>query len=450
MLIRDGVPKLIPDHYEVLEVSRGASADEVRAAHRAQSKRHHPDLGGNPHFFRMVQQAYEVLSDQARRAEYDGGGAETRARQRPEDESQARRRARASESRQRTYQPTQPPFDGSTMSWWSSTGPVPALTIKPRFAAVPLNLLRAAALFPPAATVCLLLVGLVLNGGVLNFVFGSVIGAIVIGLASLPYAIVCDRDDDWAFNTIGWVAACVVHPALAVLLLLHGFDNAFFAAVLVLMVLGALGLRAVQGKESAVAGVPRLTRKDYTDTQVFGAPGGALDTDVEDLYGAGKLDQGILGERLSGAMIEQVLRIPGSKVFHSVRWPGRKNADVDHVLVCGRRVLVMDSKMWRAGRYSVDSYGDLLRDGEPFAGGKLTFSAAVDAYRKALPAHAQVQGLVVLHAATPGNTVVDLPPTYPVRVVAAADAYEAMGAWLAPGAGAVDTAIVSAVAQFRR
>jgi len=63
------------DHYAVLGVQRGASADEIRAAYRRAARASHPDL--NPgdasadERFKRVQVAWEVLGDPARRAAYD-------------------------------------------------------------------------------------------------------------------------------------------------------------------------------------------------------------------------------------------------------------------------------------------------------------------------------------------------------------------------------------------
>ena len=58
-------------YYEILGVSRTASQDEIKAKHRKLIQRIHPDLDGPTALFRQVQEAYEVLSDPARRAAYD-------------------------------------------------------------------------------------------------------------------------------------------------------------------------------------------------------------------------------------------------------------------------------------------------------------------------------------------------------------------------------------------
>lgn len=61
----------VPTHYEVLGISEGASDEEVRHAYRRLVKAAHPDRAGDPTRFQLITQAYDVLSDPARRAAYD-------------------------------------------------------------------------------------------------------------------------------------------------------------------------------------------------------------------------------------------------------------------------------------------------------------------------------------------------------------------------------------------
>ena len=65
--------------YEVLGVGKGATTAEIRKAYLMISKskdhpRRHPDKGGDPRLFAELQNAYEVLSDEDKRAAYDRGG----------------------------------------------------------------------------------------------------------------------------------------------------------------------------------------------------------------------------------------------------------------------------------------------------------------------------------------------------------------------------------------
>ncbi|MFQ5855768.1 MAG: molecular chaperone DnaJ [Anaerolineae bacterium] len=65
------------DYYDVLGVDREASKDEIRRAYRRKARKYHPDVNNSPDAadrFREVKEAYEVLSDDEKRAMYDRFG----------------------------------------------------------------------------------------------------------------------------------------------------------------------------------------------------------------------------------------------------------------------------------------------------------------------------------------------------------------------------------------
>lgn len=71
----------VVDHYAVLGVPRGASAEEIRTAYRRAARASHPDLHPDDatahERFKRVQVAYEVLGDPARRSAYDAPAGTT-------------------------------------------------------------------------------------------------------------------------------------------------------------------------------------------------------------------------------------------------------------------------------------------------------------------------------------------------------------------------------------
>ena len=63
------------DYYEVLGVSKDASADEIKKAFRRLAVQHHPDKeGGDESKFKEINEAYEVLKDNEKRQRYDQFG----------------------------------------------------------------------------------------------------------------------------------------------------------------------------------------------------------------------------------------------------------------------------------------------------------------------------------------------------------------------------------------
>jgi molecular chaperone DnaJ len=63
------------DYYEILGVSKSASADEIKKAFRKLAVKYHPDKdGGDEAKFKEVNEAYEILKDQQKRQRYDQFG----------------------------------------------------------------------------------------------------------------------------------------------------------------------------------------------------------------------------------------------------------------------------------------------------------------------------------------------------------------------------------------
>lgn len=109
--------------------------------------------------------------------------------------------------------------------------------------------------------------------------------------------------------------------------------------------------------------------------RVFGVPGASLyHADIAD--DNGQLQAGIKGEqRVADELARIAANYPNTYVFHSVKLPGRVG-DMDHIVVQGNRVLLVDSKNWKSNaRYTRTDFNPetdiIYRDGEQFPGGEV-------------------------------------------------------------------------------
>lgn len=62
------------DYYAILGVPRDASEEEIKKAYRRLAHKYHPDKGGNSEKFKEINEAYQVLSNKEKRAQYDKFG----------------------------------------------------------------------------------------------------------------------------------------------------------------------------------------------------------------------------------------------------------------------------------------------------------------------------------------------------------------------------------------
>jgi molecular chaperone DnaJ len=59
------------DYYKTLNVNKDATFEEIKNSYKQLAKQNHPDKGGSTEKFQEIQTAYETLSDQNKRNEYD-------------------------------------------------------------------------------------------------------------------------------------------------------------------------------------------------------------------------------------------------------------------------------------------------------------------------------------------------------------------------------------------
>jgi len=71
-----GPPKEVENKkmYEILNVTKDATMDEIKKSYRKLAIKHHPDKGGDPEKFKEMTRAYDILYDKDKRDIYDKHG----------------------------------------------------------------------------------------------------------------------------------------------------------------------------------------------------------------------------------------------------------------------------------------------------------------------------------------------------------------------------------------
>jgi hypothetical protein len=152
-----------------------------------------------------------------------------------------------------------------------------------------------------------------------------------------------------------------------------------------------------------------------------------------------------LAERLTAQAIgDYLLRLPGVKVFHGLTRPGSVFADVDHAVLLGRRLVLLESRMWLPGHYEADADGAVYRNGHVFHGGAVHLPDGVADYRRLLPG-VRVRGVLVVHPSRVGLLSTDVEDGVAIPPLTAEDFVRTIGAWLAEEPPSVDREIFRTV-----
>jgi hypothetical protein len=160
----------------------------------------------------------------------------------------------------------------------------------------------------------------------------------------------------------------------------------------------------------------------FAGHRVFGDPGGGSE------HRAQRLTAEVLSRYLT--------RLPAVRIFHGLAEPGSVFADVDHAVLCGRRLVLIESKMWLPGHYDIDEDGEIWRNDHPFRGGSTQLADRLKVFTDLWP-DLEIRGALLIYPTRPGDvttdpTGADIPPLTP------ADFVRDIGGWLAKDPNTVD------------
>lgn len=142
----------------------------------------------------------------------------------------------------------------------------------------------------------------------------------------------------------------------------------------------------------------RISDKEIKNNRIWGNVGDL--SDATDIFGARNVALGQAGEQFTAELMEQLLRIPGTRIFHGLQYPGSLNADVDHAIVNGDKIVFVDSKLWKAGNYSWLWDGVILRkNGEEETKIDTSFHHAIETFHRKM-AGVQIRSNILIHSAS--------------------------------------------------
>lgn len=149
----------------------------------------------------------------------------------------------------------------------------------------------------------------------------------------------------------------------------------------------------------------------------FGSPGAALSQQRDNPafkdsgINAESASIGMEGERATASLLSTWMsNKPDVVAIHSmhVRGAGKEDVDpetgiieggdTDHMLVIGDEVILIDSKRWKKGGYSIDDSGKVLRFKKSFAGGsRMHMKQAMHIWLDYLDSSARISGIVCIN-----------------------------------------------------
>ncbi|TDW18650.1 J domain-containing protein [Kribbella kalugense] len=429
------------NHYEVLNVDRTATTAEIKSAYRKLVRQVHPDQGGNAALFRLVQEAWTTLGDPAKRTAYDrelagqtrttpprpdpgygGNTTYTPPRQDPPPRDPPPRDPPPRDPPPRADAPrTDPPPTGPAPS--EPQGPVRVVPRFGRWRVVSLVLLVAW---------LIVVIGPVLAVAVTspkNLLYG--IPLLCLGVAGLPRPWRARVPFGRLLSRVGVLVAIAF---VAALVLGNSELNTAARVVLYVAIGGFVLVRLTTWRWSVARELDQAIDKQAAyDSNVWGRPGEPL---INDGRTPPLAPSDVLRTRRTGRILEGVLSVlPAAKLVHNPRIGG---VTIDHLLIAGSRVAVVASIVGPPGTYSIDGYGSLLRDGQPF-GGSPALSTAITAWQNFLEA-ATVQGFLVVLPPVDGQGGIVTAGSADVAVtcLAGQSAAADLTAWLQPQGNLLD------------
>lgn len=441
--------------YDILGVSSTATQDEIKKAYRKKSRLLHPDSTGQDttDMFQMVQKAYNVLSKEDTRTEYDEhlerkenpvpeaepyeepewGQETTWDETTEEDESvweeviedddtgteepyyyeppspQEEPETPSSEDNSGFFAPFRP-VNMKRLSWYGNV-PFDEEKITPGITSKTHKIIAWSSF--GVLALCAVLPLLLLwaddidkSSAYLLFAFLSILTFPILGqLIPFPLSVRYTK-----FTRIFSIASIVISGLIvaflgyimlnnSLLLILSG-ETSYIPNILFLIVLIAAiiaGYMSSRHMRVNREGDMRVVSQSTAENNIYGLPGQLQD--AVEKFGEDNVQAGMEGEKRTAKLLEDLsLAIPSARIFHGLNFPGSQTADVDHAILVGNRLALIDSKLWRENHYEWDETGNISEiKPNGYSYQRLTnFPVAVHKYSQLFP-QLEVRGWILIH-----------------------------------------------------
>lgn len=440
-------------HYEILGIDTDADRSAVKKAYFKLCRTYHPDVSGdaNGHFFKLVTAAYETLSDEKARARYDKelsdshhSGYESSGYDSEDNEFDDAPSPSSSEPRRDDGLIANSPIDFERMDWFSKD----YTQIKEKVVLRYPHVLWAIT-------------------GTAIFILGVVIMGCLSMMTSPPFPVIVylgfiiaaiftqNRFSRFRVGKSGFIAVMVAWIAGYLWEIVRDVQTSHLQPVVFLFTilaagLGFLGMYAGhKWRKWSILKTDRghmvLSAKDAKEFAIWGTPGEL--SDAIDKFGQRNVALGAIGEKRTADLLSQLFLIPGTKVFHGLKFPGSENADVDHAVVNGNKIAFVDSKMWSGGHYSWTSNGSIIRDKKYDSLELYTnFPRAVDKLDATLFHEAESRGWILIHSNDNHPVKTDNSNSGVVRLGNPQECLEEIGNWFAEdNTGIVNRGILNSI-----
>jgi curved DNA-binding protein CbpA len=153
------------------------------------------------------------------------------------------------------------------------------------------------------------------------------------------------------------------------------------------------------------------------------------------------------GQQLTAELLVQYFtRMPGVRIFHGLSLPDSVFTDVDHAVLCGERLVLVEAKRWLPGHYTRDDEGKLWRNGHRFRGGSTRLPESVAAFEELLP-EVDVRGVLLIYPSRAGEISTAEVGEAPVAPLTPERFVREIGQWLADDPATVNRDLLVTVLE---